>query len=76
MRQIINGREVEVPTKADGTIDSEALKTVAGIPADRPLVLMRPDGSNHLINPGQKVVVNPGQYFSDLPRHTRGRGQQ
>jgi hypothetical protein len=25
-----------------------------------------------LINPGEAVVVNPGQYFMDAPIHRRG----
>jgi hypothetical protein len=73
MRQMINGRCFDVPTDSSGKVDSDVLRKAAGIPADRPLVLQRPDGTNQLINPGEAILVNPGQYFVDAPIHRRGQ---
>lgn len=72
MRQMINGRCFDVPTDSSGRLNSDALRAAAGIPEDRPLVLQLPDGKNQLINPGEAVGVNPGQYFIDAPIHRRG----
>ena len=72
MHLMVNGRVVEVPTASDGSIDSDDLRDVGGVPDDRPLILQRADGSNELINPSEKMRVNPGEHFMDAPIHTRG----
>ncbi|MCZ6652358.1 MAG: hypothetical protein O7D91_04955 [Planctomycetota bacterium] len=72
MRQMINGHLVDVPTDSDGSVDSDDLREAAGVPHDRPLILQLPNGSNQLINPGEKMRVKPGQYFMDAPVHRRG----
>lgn len=72
MRQMVNGRVVRVPTDADGGMDSDQLREVAGVQGDRPLILQLPDGSNRLVNPGEKMLVKPNQYFIDAPVHVRG----
>jgi hypothetical protein len=72
MRQTINGRIFDIPTDSSGMIDSDHLRRVAGIPADRSLVLKRTDGSNYMLNPRGKILVNPGEDFSDIPNHVRG----
>ncbi len=72
MRHMIRGQEYEIPTNADGTISSDVLRRAAGIAGERPLVLMRPDGSNQVVNPGTNVLVSPGQHFADMPVHRRG----
>ncbi|MDA1278408.1 MAG: hypothetical protein O2960_30825 [Verrucomicrobia bacterium] len=72
MRQMVNGQVVDVPTGSDGALNSDTLRKAAGIPDDRPLVLQMPDGNNHLVNPGERLKINPGQYFMDAPLHTRG----
>ena len=72
MRQMVNGRLVDVPTEHDGSFNSNNLRRAAGVPANRPLILQLPDGTNQLINYGEKVNVQPGQYFMDAPAHTRG----
>jgi hypothetical protein len=69
---MVNGRVVEVPTDNSGGLDSDALRAAAGVPDDRPLVLQKPDGTNQVINPGEKIFVQPGQYFMDAPAHRRG----
>lgn len=72
MKQFINGREYDVPVQPDGSIDSEDLKRFASIPENRSLVLKRQDGSNYLVNPGDRVIVRPGEHYADAPYHTRG----
>ena len=72
MKHMINGRIVDVPTSDDGGVDSTILRQAANIPPDRPLILQLPDGTNKLINPEEKLKVEPGQYFVDAPAHIRG----
>ena len=72
MKQMVNGREVDVPMDPDGSIDSDTLREVASVPAKRPLMLQLPDGRNELINPGDRVKVHPLSYFMDMPLHERG----
>ena len=72
MRQMVNGRVIDVPTEPDGTLDSDYLREAAGVPAERPLILQLPDGRNRLINPGERMHVKPSQYFLDAPAHVRG----
>lgn len=72
MHQMVNGREVDIPTDADGGIDSDILRHAAGVPEDRPLIRQLPDGSNQLVNPGEKLFIKPLQYFMDAPLHVRG----
>lgn len=74
MRQMINGRLVDVPTDHDGSFNSNDLRRAAGVPEDRPLILQLPDGTNQLINHGEKLKVQPNQFFTDAPAHTRGIG--
>ena len=72
MRRMINGREFEIPTSRDGSINSDVLRRAASIPPDRPLVLQRDNGSNEIINPGEKIRPGSADHFSDMPAHRRG----
>lgn len=68
----VNGRPVQVPIEPDGAIDVNMLCHLASIAPNRALVLQRPDGSNVVINRGQKIKVQPRSFFIDAPQHTRG----
>ena len=70
---MVNGKMIEVPLDRDGSIDSDTLREVAAIPKNRTLVQQLPTGENFIVNPGQKVTVNPGNYFRDVADHVRGR---
>ena len=72
MRHMLDGRIIELETQSDGSVDSEALRQAAGIPEERPLIVQMPDGSNTQVNPGERVMVRPGQSFFDAPVHKRG----
>ena len=72
MEQMINGQVRRILTAADGSLDSDALRRAGDIPADRPLILQLPDGSNRLVNPGERMLVKPRQHFIDAPKHDRG----
>ena len=74
MRQMVNGRIVDVPTDHDGGVNSNDLRRAAGVPDNRPLILQMPDGTNQVVNFGEKLKVQPNQYFVDAPAHTRGSG--
>lgn len=72
MRHFINGNEIEVPVDSQGRIDSDVLRRLARIPENRTLVLQRPDRSNLVVNPGDRVQVDAASHFVDAPAHTRG----
>lgn len=72
---LINGREVNVPTQADGSISEAEIRYHGGIPQNRSLILKDPNGSNTLINRGQNVQIHPGQHIGDISQNIRG-GQE
>ena len=72
MIHMVNGRQVNVPLDSDGKLDSYNLRKIAGIDKSRSLILQMPDGSNQIINPGEKLMLNPGSHFSDQPGSIRG----
>ena len=76
MRHIVNGKIVELSTQADGSLDADALRNAAGIDPNRAFVVQMPDGSNRVVNPGERLSAAPDQCFTDAPKHKRGgRGQ-
>ena len=72
MRVMVNGREIEVPTDSDGSVNSDAIRRAAGIPDDRVLIKQDSAGGNELVNPGDAVVCGPYQHLTDGPIHRRG----
>lgn len=73
MRQYVNGKMVELPVDRDGCVDSDAIRRAAGLPSDRQLILQSPDGGNRIVNPGERIALQPGQSSTDAPLHKRGR---
>ena len=55
--QHVNGQPVSVPTAPDGSIDVDVLCGLANIAPDRALVLQQPNGSNLVVNRGQRIKV-------------------
>ena len=72
MRHMVNGRVVELRTRPDGSVDSDALRRAAGIADNRQLILQTPDGANRIINPGTRLSLTGEQFFTDAPSHQRG----
>jgi hypothetical protein len=72
MQHIVNGRIVELPVGPDGSVDFDVLRRAAGIPSDRQLILQSPDGSNRIINPGERRRLAYGECSVDAPAHVRG----
>ena len=72
MIHMVNGRPINVPLGSDGKVDSDDLREVAGIDKSRTLVLQLPNGSNQMVNPGEKLMLDPGSHFADHPDHIRG----
>jgi hypothetical protein len=70
--QKVNGRAIEVPVEPDGSIEVDVLCELANIPPNRTLLLQCPDGTNQIVNRGQKIKVRPRSFFVDAPAHTRG----
>lgn len=73
MRQFINGREMNVPTQQDGSVYVEDIYSAAAIPATRALIRQKKDGSNELLNPGDRIQVHPDDYYIDAPTGKRGK---
>lgn len=71
--QKVNGQPVQVPVRADGTIDIDDLCRAAQVAPNRALVLQQPDGTNQIVPRGHRVRVDPRACFIDAPLHTRGR---
>lgn len=72
MKTIVNQRVLDVPTNTDGSIDADSLRLLARIPSNRALVLQQPDGGNRVVNPGEKLTLQPDTAFVDAPLHIRG----
>ena len=72
MRKIVNGKIVELTTEPDGSIRADDLMRAAGIPAGREFIIQMPDGSNRVVNQGEKLSGNEEQFFVDAPKHKRG----
>jgi hypothetical protein len=72
MRQVVNGKIVELQTEADGSFDADALRNAAGIDPNRAFVVQMPDGTNRVVNPGERLSAAPEQSFMDAPKHKRG----
>jgi hypothetical protein len=71
--QKVNGRAFKIPVERDGSIDVDVLCRLANIAPNRALVLQRSDGSNLVVNRGNKIKVAPHSFFVDAPTHVRGR---
>ncbi len=71
--EVINGRKYNIPVNDDGTVMSDDLRRAAGVPHNRALIHKRSDGSNHLINSGQRIRIQPDEYFQDAFLHRRGK---
>ncbi|MCK4658176.1 MAG: hypothetical protein KAV82_01520 [Phycisphaerae bacterium] len=69
---MINGKELDVPTRDDGTIDVDAIKKAAGISPDRLVIRQNRDGSNQVVNPGDEICARPGDHYMDGPIHKNG----
>ena len=73
MYVMMNGRKVHVPTDGSGQIDSDDVRRGAGVDDERPLVLSKSDGTNVVINPGERLLAADGDSLMDMPLHKRGR---
>lgn len=72
MKQIINGKGIDIPVNSDGSIEADTLRQLARIPTNRALVLQQPDGRNRIVNPGERLAIQPLTTFVDAPLHERG----
>ncbi|NOY42835.1 MAG: hypothetical protein GXP26_13495 [Planctomycetes bacterium] len=75
MQQMVNGKMVDVSMERDGSIDSDTLRELASIPKNRTLVQQLATGENLIVNPGERIKINPSDYFRDIPDHVRGGGR-
>ena len=72
MKRQINGKEYDIPANPDGTFDVNTIRDITDIPPDRVLILQTKDGSNRIINPNEKVHINPEDCISELAPTVRG----
>ena len=68
------GREVEVPTDDQGTVNVAELRQAANIPGNRMLIHQKPTGENEIVAKYGQVNLNPYDHFMDSPRAVRGKG--
>jgi hypothetical protein len=68
----INSKYCQVPMQEDGSVQSDDIRQQGGIPANRALIVKRADGSNFLINPGERVPVSCDDDFADVPNARLG----
>jgi len=66
MLHYLNGRRLEVPIAAEGTIDAAAIRHIAQVPANLMLILERADGTRFVVDPQPGVRVNL-DYCRNLP---------
>lgn len=71
MQQVVNGRVFELQQCSDGSIYANDVRRAAGIPSGRQLILQLPDGSNRIVNPGEKIPLR-SSHFTHVPDHKRG----
>jgi len=76
MKCQINDKVYDIPTNPDGTFDVNTIRDIADIPPDRVLILQNKDGSNRIINPNEKVNINPEDCISDLAPTVRGMNHE
>ena len=72
MRCYTNHGEFEIPVDTDGHINSDHIRRAARIPPDRVLIAKRRDGSNEVINPGERIRPNSDVQFADMPLSEQG----
>lgn len=67
------GKEYDIPTREDGSIDEAALREASSIARNRVLIHQHVDGANEVVNPGQAVFAQPDDRFADTPIRERGK---
>ena len=73
MRQLmVDGKTCKVPTNPDGSVSTKKILKAANIPANKTMVMMGRDGSNHVVNPNGNLFVNPGQQLIGMDICVRG----
>jgi hypothetical protein len=58
---MVNGRILELPTQPDGSVDSDLARKAAGVPDDRPMVILTPDGTSRVVYAGEHVLLRFGE---------------
>lgn len=76
MRIFSGGREIEVPTEPQGTMDVVDLRRSVDIPDDRVLVQQKPTGENIILPKTGLVHIHPDDRFMDAPRAVRGEKRE
>jgi len=69
---MVDGKTCKVPANPDGSISVSEILKAANTPANKTLVMMSQDGSNHVVNPNENLCVNPGQHLIGMDIHVRG----
>ncbi len=72
MRIFAAGREIEVPTDANGDVDVGEVRRTANIPNDRSLIQQRSSGENFILPRNGHISVSPYDRFMGAPIGVRG----
>ena len=76
MRQVINGMEYEIPTGADGSVNSDDIRRIAGIAHIIGVDVRVGRGEDHLVDVIAEVGVDPAFLHVVVRRHDRDRGRR
>lgn len=69
---MINGTPYKIPMDEDGSVPVSVLRQLSGTPANRPLVQQNPDGTNVLLNDGDRASLKPEDHITHCPAAVRG----
>jgi hypothetical protein len=72
MKIFAGGREIDVPTNAQGDVNVADVRRAANISNNRLLVRQKPTGENIILPKSGRVSIDPYAQFMDAPRATRG----
>ena len=72
MRIFVSGREIDLPTDANGRINIEEVLRAANIPNRRTLIQQNQTGENTILPKRGVVRINPYDHFIDAPIAKRG----
>ena len=72
MIMYVNGREVEVPSNANGEVDVVDVRRMANVPNDRMLMRQTSAGENIILPTHGAIRTNPYEHFMESARGRRG----
>jgi len=72
-RIFAGGREIDVPTDAEGNVDVEQLRDALNVPRRRTLIRQRTSGENTVVPRRGRIKISPYEHFLEAPIAIRGQ---